>query len=78
MNTKGNIKTAPREIRIFENATPPSLYVIDARKLMQPWITIEGEKPRVVMVLPPKPIAPRVPISLRKEEEANTENHGEL
>lgn len=49
----------PKRITISQTATAPSPHVIDAQKLLQPWIAVEGEG-----VIRSQPITPRTPRQL--------------
>lgn len=71
-NTRVQSSSGLKEIPVIFDTTRVSSFVIDARKLLQPWITVHGVRPPVPAIIPRAPQT----ITLR-ETTSQPEEHGE-
>lgn len=54
-NTQVQLSSGLKEIPIIFNTSQPSSFVVDARKLLQPWMTVSGVRPSAPAIIPRAP-----------------------
>ena len=54
-NTSVQLSSGSKDIPVIFDTTEASHYVVDARKLLQPWLAVQGVRPRAPAIIPRAP-----------------------